>query len=58
MVLPDQTLSGVIDALAVGRAGWTDVALELRNAFVGRYSWAGVHDGDGTPSQQIHSAGD
>lgn len=58
MVRRDQTLSGVIDALAVGRAGWTDVALELRNAFGGRYAWARVHNGDGTPSQQIHSAGD
>jgi len=58
VVLRDQTLSGVIDALAVGRAGWTDVALELRNAFAGRYAWARVHNGDGTPSQQIHSAGE
>ncbi|MCW5714219.1 MAG: helix-turn-helix transcriptional regulator [Bauldia sp.] len=58
MALRDQTLFGVIDALAVGRAGWTDLALALRNAFGGRYAWARVHNGDGTPSQQIHAAGD
>lgn len=58
MVLRDQSLLGVIDALAVGRAGWTDMAHALRNAFGGRYAWARVHNGDGTPSQQIHAAGD
>ncbi|MGV8839419.1 MAG: helix-turn-helix transcriptional regulator [Bauldia sp.] len=34
------------------------MAQALRNAFGGRYAWARVHDGDGTPSQQIHAAGD
>lgn len=57
MVLRDQTLFAVIDALAVGRASWTEMALALRTAFAGRYAWARVHNGDGMPSQQIAEAG-